>query len=138
MLSDVRLVLRISRALEERGSHKRWKERGGHQGAEDLLPGRAGRNARTWRASESKRIVWELGEFGRNTILVNENGSQTFGPIIPYFRTAKNGWWRRPGLARGRGRRRHREARPPDQNVVCVTGDGAFQMYMRELPGRSA
>jgi acetolactate synthase-1/2/3 large subunit len=22
----------------------------------------------------------------------------------------------------------------PDKNVVCVTGDGAFQMYMKELP----
>jgi acetolactate synthase-1/2/3 large subunit len=142
VVGDVRLVLRdLLAALEERGAHGRWQERG------EAIKEEKARYLEELAAEcqddgvplKSKRIVWELGRvFGRNTILVNENGSQDLWSYYsPYFRTAQNGCvapgaqtCMGTGVAGAIGVKLAR----PDQNVVCVTGDGAFQMYMRELP----
>ncbi len=88
----------------------------------------------------SKRIVRELNEvFGHDTILVNENGSQdVWSYSCPYYKVLDAGCCVPPGnqtcmgfgVAGAIGAKLAR----PDRKVVCVTGDGAFQMYMRELP----
>jgi acetolactate synthase I/II/III large subunit len=88
----------------------------------------------------SKRIVRELSEvFGRNTTLVHENGSQDLWSYSwPYYRVLDENACVAPGeqtcmgfgVAGAIGARLAR----PDRQVVCVTGDGAFQMFAKELP----
>jgi acetolactate synthase-1/2/3 large subunit len=88
----------------------------------------------------AKRAVHELSRvFGRNTILVSENGSQdTWSYCYPFF-TVQEGSACVPvaeqtcmgmGVVGAIAAKLTR----PEKNVVCVTGDGAFQMYMKELP----
>jgi len=89
---------------------------------------------------KTKRIVRELNKvFGENTILVNENGSQdVWSYYFPYYKVLNMGDCIPPaeqtcmgfGVAGAIGAKLTR----PDKKVVCVTGDGAFQMFMKELP----
>ena len=89
---------------------------------------------------KSKRIVHEANEvFGRGTILVNENGSQDLWSYYhPYYRVLDPYGCVAPaeqtcmglGVAGAIGAKLAR----PDQNVICTTGDGAFQMFMKEVP----
>jgi acetolactate synthase-1/2/3 large subunit len=88
----------------------------------------------------AKRIVYELSKvFGKNTILVNENGSQDcWSYCFPYY-TVREGAECVPVAEQtcmGMGVVGAIAAKltKPEKNVVCVTGDGAFQMYMKELP----
>jgi len=88
----------------------------------------------------AKRIVYELSRvFGKNTILVNENGSQDcWSYFFPYY-TVQDGSECVPVAEQtcmGMGVVGAIAAKltKPEKNVVCVTGDGAFQMYMKELP----
>jgi acetolactate synthase-1/2/3 large subunit len=89
---------------------------------------------------KTKRVLAELNDvFGRDTILVNENGSQDLwsyyspyylvldvdGVVAPGEQTCMGA-----GVAGAIGAKLAR----PDKNVVCVTGDGAFQMASQELP----
>ena len=88
----------------------------------------------------SKRIVHELSEvFGGNTVLVNENGSQDLWSYSwPYYRVLNTNGCIPPGeqtcmgaaVAGAIGAK----IVQPDRQVVCVTGDGAFQMFAKELP----
>jgi acetolactate synthase-1/2/3 large subunit len=89
---------------------------------------------------KTKRIIRELNKvFGRDTILVNENGCQDLwsyycpyykvldvGDCIPMDHQTCMGF----GVAAAIGAKLTR----PDKKVVCTTGDGAFQMFMKELP----
>ncbi len=88
----------------------------------------------------AKRIVYELNSvFGKDTILVNENGGQdTWSYCFPYYKV-QNTLGSIPvaeqtcmgmGVVGAIAAKLTR----PEKNVVCVTGDGAFQMYMKELP----
>ena len=88
----------------------------------------------------AKRMVYELSRiFGKNTILVNENGSQDcWSYFFPYYKV-QDGSACVPvaeqtcmgiGIVGAIAAKLTR----PEKNVVCVTGDGAFQMYMKELP----
>jgi acetolactate synthase-1/2/3 large subunit len=88
---------------------------------------------------KSKRIVHALNAvYGRDTILVNENGSQDLWTYFhPYYRVLDAG----DQVAMGEqtcmgagvtGAVAARLARP-EKKVVCVTGDGAFQMMPQEL-----
>lgn len=91
----------------------------------------------------AKRAVYELSHvFGGNTILVSENGSQdTWSFCYPYF-TVQEGSECVPVAEQtcmGMGVVGAIAAKlvRPEKKVVCVTGDGAFQMYMKELPTAS-
>jgi acetolactate synthase-1/2/3 large subunit len=89
---------------------------------------------------KTKRVLYELNEvFGANTILVHENGAQDLwsyyspycmvldlnGDVAPGEQTCMGF-----GVAGAIGAKLAR----PDKKVVCVTGDGAFQMASQELP----
>ncbi len=88
----------------------------------------------------TKRVVYELNEvFGPDTVLVCENGSQDlWSYYYPYYKILNAGDCMVPaeqtcmgmGVAGAVGAKLAR----PDKKVVCTTGDGAFQMYMEELP----
>ena len=88
----------------------------------------------------AKRIVYELNKvFGVDTVLVNENGSQdTWSYCWPYYKV-RDGSECVPvaeqtcmgmGVVGAIGAKLTK----PEKKVVCVCGDGAFQMYMKELP----
>lgn len=85
-------------------------------------------------------MVRELNEvFGHNTVLVNENGSQdVWSYNSRYYRVLDVGCCVPPGnqtcMGFGVAGAIGAKLAMPDHKVVCVTGDGAFQMCMRELP----
>jgi acetolactate synthase-1/2/3 large subunit len=89
---------------------------------------------------KSKRVVFEANNvFGRNTVLVNENGSQDLWSYYsPYYRVLDLDGCIAPaeqtcmglGVAGAIGAK----LAAPDRDVICTTGDGAFQMSMKELP----
>jgi len=88
----------------------------------------------------TRRIVKAINKiFGRNTILVNENGSlDLWSYYWPYYKVMDVGDCVPPsaqtcmgfGVAGAIGAKLAK----PGKKVVCVTGDGAFQMAMKELP----
>ncbi len=88
----------------------------------------------------SKRVVFEANRvFGRKTVLVNENGSQDLWSYYsPYYRVLDLDGCIAPaeqtcmglGVAGAIGAK----LAAPDRDVICTTGDGAFQMSMKELP----
>jgi acetolactate synthase-1/2/3 large subunit len=88
----------------------------------------------------SKRIVRELNEvFGRTTTLINENGSQDLWSYSwPYYRVLDINACVAPGeqtcMGFGVAGAIGAKLAQPDRYVVCVTGDGAFQMFAKELP----
>ena len=88
---------------------------------------------------KSKRIVHELNAvFGRDTILVNENGGQDLWSYFhPYYRVLDAGdlvpmgeqTCMGAGITGAVGAKLAR----PDKKVVCVAGDGAFFMMPQEI-----
>jgi acetolactate synthase-1/2/3 large subunit len=88
----------------------------------------------------SKRVVHEVNRvFGRNTLLVHENGSQDLWSYYsPYYRVLDLDGTVCPGeqTCMGAGVMGAIGAKlaRPDRQVVCVTGDGAFQMYNQDIP----
>ena len=77
--------------------------------------------------------------FDDGFILVNENGGQDlWSYYCPYLKVTEHRGCVAPaeqtvmglGVAGAIGAKLGR----PDTHVVCVTGDGAFQMYMKEIP----
>lgn len=88
----------------------------------------------------AKRYVHEVSRtFGDDTILVNENGSQDAWSYVYPFYIVGDGAACVPVAEQtcmGMGVVGAIAAKLtcPDKNVVCITGDGAFQMYMKELP----
>jgi acetolactate synthase-1/2/3 large subunit len=87
-----------------------------------------------------RRIVNELNRvFGGNTILVKENGgADLWSYYWPYYQVHDAGCVIPPAeqTAMGYGVVGAIAAKlaRPDRQVVCTTGDGAFQMAMHELP----
>ncbi|MBI4283646.1 MAG: thiamine pyrophosphate-binding protein, partial [Chloroflexi bacterium] len=89
----------------------------------------------------TKRVVKEINRvFGGNTVLVNENGGQDLWSYYsPYYQVfSPDGRCVAPGeqtcMGFGVAGSIGAKLAMPDKNVVCVTGDGAFQMFMKELP----
>jgi acetolactate synthase-1/2/3 large subunit len=88
----------------------------------------------------AKRTVYELSQvFSRNTVLVNENGSQDcWSYFFPYYKLQDGSKCvpvaEQTCMGMGVSGAIAAKLTRPDKNVVCVTGDGAFQMYMKELP----
>ena len=88
---------------------------------------------------KTKRIILELNDiFGPHTILVNENGSQDLWSYQwPYYRVLRENSVVAPGeqtcMGGGCSAAIGAKLAAPEKNVVCPTGDGAFQMFMKEL-----
>lgn len=88
---------------------------------------------------KTKRVIYEANQvFGRDTILVNENGSQDLWSYYsPYYRVLDVGDCVAPaeqtcmgfGVAAALGAK----LAAPHKKVICTTGDGAFQMFTKEL-----
>jgi acetolactate synthase-1/2/3 large subunit len=88
---------------------------------------------------KTKQVVRELNKiFGRNTILVNENGGQDlWSYYCPYYKVLDVNSCVAPaeqtcmgfGVAASIGAK----LAAPNKNVICTTGDGAFQMFMKEI-----
>jgi acetolactate synthase-1/2/3 large subunit len=89
---------------------------------------------------ETKYILYQLNKiFGHDTILVNENGmSDLWSYYCPYYRVLDVGDCLAPGeqtcMGFGVSGAIGAKIARPEKKVVCITGDGAFQMYMKELP----
>lgn len=89
---------------------------------------------------KSKRVVYEINQvFGKNTILMNENGSQDLWSYYsPYYKVLDLDGNVAPGeqTCMGLGVMGAVGAKLafPEKNVVCITGDGAFQMYNQDVP----
>lgn len=87
----------------------------------------------------SKRIVRELmAVFGPNTILVNENGGQDLWSYYhPFYKVQTGGLCVPPGeqtcMGFATGAAIGAKLAAPEKNVVCVTGDGAFQFFNEEV-----
>ncbi|MHA1712017.1 MAG: thiamine pyrophosphate-binding protein [Candidatus Freyarchaeota archaeon] len=89
---------------------------------------------------KTKRVIRELNKvFGKNTILVNENGMQDlWSYYCPYYKVLDVGGCIPPaeqtcmglGVVGAIGAK----LTEPDKKVVCTAGDGAFQMYSQDVP----
>lgn len=88
----------------------------------------------------SKRVVKELNRvFGGDAILSVENGSQDlWAYYCPYYQVTSGGACISPGeqtcMGFGVAAAIGAKLAMPHKRVVCTTGDGAFQMFMKELP----
>jgi len=145
VIGDIRLVLRqFLSGLRQRLSPDSlpWRE-----WSSSLARGKAAYHsevAQECRTEEvpirTKRVVWELGQvLGPETILVNENGSQDLWTYyVPYYQVREGGLCVPPGeqtcLGLGVAGAIGAKLAQPEKQVVCVTGDGAFQTEMKELP----
>mgnify|MGYP001056357513 CR=1 FL=1 len=89
---------------------------------------------------KTRRVVRELNQvFGKDTILVNENGSQDLWSYYhPYYKVLDINCCIAPGeqtcMGFGVAGAIGAKLAQPSKKVVCTTGDGAFQMFMKELP----
>jgi len=89
---------------------------------------------------KTKRVIRELNRvFGKNTVLVNENGSQDLWSYYwPYYKVLDVNSCVAPGeqtcMGGGCSAAIGAKLAMPDKNVICPVGDGAFQMFMKELP----
>ena len=89
---------------------------------------------------KTKQVVHALNRvFDDGFVLVNENGGQDlWSYYCPYLKVTQHRGCVAPaeqtvmglGVAGAVGAKLAR----PNAHVVCVTGDGAFQMYMKEIP----
>jgi acetolactate synthase-1/2/3 large subunit len=142
ILGDAKLVL--SDLLETLPAQPRaeWRARGAEwaQAKRAYEAEVAAECLREERPLGSKRVVFELNQvFGRETILVHENGSQDLWSYYsPYYQVLDWNGVVAPGeqTCMGAGVTGCIGAKlaHPDKKVVCVTGDGAFQMYGQDLP----
>jgi acetolactate synthase-1/2/3 large subunit len=88
----------------------------------------------------AKRIVHEVSRvFGKNTILANENGSQdTWSYCYPYYKVQEGSACipvaEQTCMGMGVVGAIAAKLTNPEKKVVCIVGDGAFQMYMKEIP----
>jgi acetolactate synthase-1/2/3 large subunit len=89
---------------------------------------------------KTRRVLYELNQaFGRDTILVHENGSQDLWSYYsPYYKVLDLNSVVAPGeqtcMGMGVAGAIGAKLARPNKKVVCITGDGAFQMHHQELP----
>jgi len=88
----------------------------------------------------AKRVVHEVSRvFGNSTVLVNENGSQdAWSYFHPFYTVGDDSACvtvaEQTCMGMGVVGAIAAKLTTPSRNVVCITGDGAFQMYLKELP----
>ena len=143
IVGDVRLVLKSwidelegnplpaaaveSRAVELAAAKRAFLARVDEDSASDDVP------------LKTKRVLRELNEvLGPNTILVNENGAlDLWSYSWPYFKVLDTNTCVAPGeqtcMGGGCAAAIGAKLAMPGRNVVCPTGDGAFQMFTNEL-----
>lgn len=140
VMGDAKLIL--GSILEKIEQQPEWAERKHANSAKkrELDQAVAGECLTDLLPIRSKRVVYEINEvFGKNTIMVHENGSQDLWSYYsPYYKVLERNGDIAPGeqtcMGLGvMGAVAVKLARP-DKNVVCVTGDGAFQMYNQDVP----
>jgi acetolactate synthase-1/2/3 large subunit len=89
---------------------------------------------------KTKRVIYEACRvFGPKTVLVNENGSQDLWSYYwPYWAVGALDGCVAPGEQTCMGLAVAgcigAKLAAPERPVVCTTGDGAFQMFMKEMP----
>jgi acetolactate synthase-1/2/3 large subunit len=89
---------------------------------------------------KTKQVVREISKiFDKDTILVNENGMQDLWSYYwPYYKVLDIGDCVPPGeqtcMGLGVAGSIGAKIARPEKKVICMTGDGAFQMFMQELP----
>jgi len=88
----------------------------------------------------AKCVMREISKaFGKNTILAVENASQDlWAYFFPYYKVQDvlgcTGMGGPTIMGQGVAAAIGAKLTVPDKKVVCTTGDGAFQMFMKELP----
>jgi acetolactate synthase-1/2/3 large subunit len=88
----------------------------------------------------AKRVVYELSKvFGGNTVVASENGCQDcWAYCFPYYKLQEGSEWvpvaEQTCMGMGVVGVIAAKLTKPEKKAVCVAGDGAFQMYMKELP----
>jgi acetolactate synthase-1/2/3 large subunit len=137
VLGDAKLVLaQLVQAVPVAGErpataeHVLFKERFEQQVDEECAPGEG--------PLKTKQVVHALNDAFGDFVLVNENGGQDlWSYYCPYVKVTSERGCVAPaeqtcmgfGVAGAVGAKLAR----PDAFVVCVTGDGAFQMYLQEM-----
>lgn len=143
VLGDARLVLTaLGQLLKDRISPE-WKHRAEQYAqAKKAYDDQVAEECRTCfdQPIKSKRVVYEINQvFGANTILVHENGSQDLWSYYsPYYQVLDRNGDIAPGeqtcMGSGVAGAVAAKLAHPGKKVVCVTGDGAFQMYNQDVP----
>ncbi len=141
-MGDAKLVLADMLALLKEGERAEWRARG-----ENLAEAKSAYEAEVAKESQTgetplktKRVLYELNQvFGKNTVLVHENGSQDLWSYYsPYYKVLDLNSVVAPGeqtcMGMGVAGAIGAKLALPDKKVVCITGDGAFQMHYQELP----
>ena len=140
VLGDAKLVL--AALLEELEPQPQWAERKAANAAKkrELEQAVEAECLTDEVPIRSKRVVYEINQvFGRETIMVHENGSQDLWSYYsPYYKVLTKNGDIAPGeqtcMGMGVMGAVGVKLAKPNMNVVCVTGDGAFQMYNQDVP----
>jgi acetolactate synthase-1/2/3 large subunit len=141
VVGDAKLVLSDLLTLLSERTREEWRTR-----REEWALEKVAYDARVAEESQTdelplktKRVLWELGQvYGKNTVLVHENGSQDLWSYYsPYYKVSEKGAVIAPGeqtcMGMGVAGAIGAKLAAPDKKVVCITGDGAFQMHNQEL-----
>jgi len=142
VVGDAKLVLADLLAVLKGQARAGWKTRG-----EQYAQAKSAYEAEVALESQSeemplktKRVLYEINQvFGKNTVLVHENGSQDLWSYYsPYYKVLDLNSVVAPGeqtcMGLGVAGAIGAKLALPDKKVVCITGDGAFQMHYQELP----
>lgn len=142
IVGDAKLVLAGLLAILKEQAATAWKARGKEwaqaksaYAAEVAAEGRTGEMP-----LKTKRVLYEVNRvFGDDTVLVHENGSQDLWSYYsPYYKVLGGSAVVAPGeqtcMGMGVSGAIGAKLALPEKKVVCITGDGAFQMHNQELP----
>jgi acetolactate synthase-1/2/3 large subunit len=141
VVGDAKLVLADLLAALQEGEKAEWEARGEAYGeAKRAYEAEVAQEGRTDEVPlKTKRVLYELNRvFGEDTVLVHENGSQDLWSYYsPYYKVLDLNSVVAPGeqtcMGMGVAGAIGAKLARPDKKVVCITGDGAFQMHNQEL-----
>jgi len=142
VVGDAKLVLADLSAILKEGEKAAWKVRGeAYAQAKRAYEAEVAAESQTDEMPlKTKRVLYEINQvFGRHTILVHENGSQDLWSYYsPYYKVLDLDSVVAPGeqtcMGMGVAGAIGAKLARPEADVVCITGDGAFQMHYQELP----
>jgi acetolactate synthase-1/2/3 large subunit len=142
VVGDAKLVLADLLGRVKEGEKGEWKKR-----SEEYAQAKAAYETEVATEGQTagmplktKRVLYEINQvFGKNTVLVHENGSQDLWSYYsPYYKVLDLNSVVAPGeqtcMGMGVAGAIGAKLARPDKKVVCITGDGAFQMHYQELP----